>query len=91
MGGAGPKRTKKHTGTGGSSTPLPERSTTPTKPDKSKPNGTRSKHKRSPQGVTFDRFQVQKLVDLIEFYNERGWDVGLALEFLVLEYAGVLK
>ena len=42
------------------------------------------------QNATFDRFQVRKLVDLINFYREKGWDSALVLEFLVLYYADSL-
>lgn len=39
----------------------------------------------------FDKYQVQKLVDLIAFYRERGWNPGTVLEFLILNYARQLK
>lgn len=38
----------------------------------------------------FDRFQVQRLLDLIDFYRERGWEPHLVIEFLILDWTGNL-
>lgn len=39
----------------------------------------------------FDQYQVQNLIDVIDFYRENGWDFSNVLEFLILKYAGELE
>ncbi len=35
--------------------------------------------------VALGQYQVQRLLDLIDFYRARRWNPGIALEFLVLD------
>lgn len=45
-------------------------------------------NKSETQPPSLDRYQIQRILDVIDFYRDRGWNPGLVLEFLILQFAG---